>query len=106
MKPLRKVKVEEILHRLAAEFVVRESSLGSLITITRVELSDTAKVANLFFTTLPETEQETVLKFLQRKAPEFKLYVRGHSKLGILPELRFQIDFGERNRQKLDTLVY
>ena len=90
---------------MAAEFILREATSASLITVTRVALSDTAKVANIYFTTLPDAEQDTALKFLQRKAPEFKDYARDHSRVGMLPELRFQIDYGERNRQKLDTLT-
>ncbi|MBX4199124.1 ribosome-binding factor A [Candidatus Parcubacteria bacterium] len=104
MNGVKREKIEEILRHLAAEFILREATSASLITVTRVALSDTAKVANIYFTTLPDSEEDTALKFLQRKAPEFKDYARDNSRVGMLPELRFQIDYGERNRQKLDDL--
>lgn len=89
---------------MAAQFILEEGGKGSLITVTRVELYPAGKEGKIFFTTFPEKEEDTVLKFLERKAPEFKLYVRDHSRIGIVPHLVFKIDYGERNRQHLDTL--
>ena len=93
-----------MIHRLAAQFISEESSKSSLITVTRVELSPTGKEGKIFFTTLPESEEDTALKFLERKGPEFKRYVRDESRLGFVPHLDFKIDYGERNRQRLDEL--
>lgn len=104
MRDKKREIIAEILHRLAAEFVRDEASKSSLLTITRAELSPTGKEARIFFTTLPESEEETALKFLERKTSEFTHYVREHSKIGLIPHLTFQIDYGERNRQHLDTL--
>lgn len=89
----------------AAEFVVRESSPASLITITRVMLAPSGKLAHIYFTTLPEAAEDTALKFLTRKGSEFVDYVRNHTKIGIIPTLRFEIDYGERNRQRLDQIT-
>ncbi|MSR87593.1 MAG: ribosome-binding factor A [Candidatus Zambryskibacteria bacterium] len=105
MRELKRERITEIIHRLAAEFILAESSNSSLITITRVEISPTGKEAKVFFTTLPEKEEETALKFLERKTPEFKRYVRDESRIGIVPHLDFKIDYGERNRQRLDQLT-
>ena len=87
-----------------AKFVQDISSPASLITITRVELSMTGKEAKVFFTTLPEDQEDTALKFLIRKTPEFKKYLRDKSRLGLIPHIDFKIDYGERNRQRLDKL--
>ena len=104
MREIRKEKIGEQLHRLAAEFVRNESTGASLLTITRVEVSQSGKEAKIFFTTIPEAQQETALKFLERKTPEFKSYARDHSRIGMLPRIDFKIDYGERNRQRLDEL--
>jgi ribosome-binding factor A len=104
MKELRREKIGEVLHRLAAEFVRNESTGASLLTITRVEVSPSGKESKIYFTTLPEDQQETALKFLVRKTSEFKMYVRAHSRIGMIPHIEFKIDFGERNRQRLDEL--
>lgn len=93
-----------MLYRLAAEFIRDESGKTSLVTVTRVELSPTGKESKIFFTTLPENQEDTVLKFLERKMPEFKRYVRDESRLGFVPHIDFKIDYGERNRQRLDQI--
>lgn len=92
------------MHRMGAEFIRKESSKGSLITVTRVKVSPTGKEAKIFFTTLPESREDTALKFLERKTPEFKRYIRDESRIGIIPHIDFRIDYGERNRQRLDQL--
>ncbi|MFZ2484629.1 MAG: ribosome-binding factor A [Minisyncoccia bacterium] len=104
MRDIKREKIGEMIHRLAAEYVRDESSPASLLTITRVELSVTGKEAKIFFTTLPESQEDTALKFLERKTPEFKMYVRDHSRIGLVPRIDFKIDYGERNRQRLDEL--
>ena len=104
MREIKKGKTIEIIHRLVAKFVQDISSPASLITITRVELSMTGKEAKVFFTTLPENQEDTALKFLIRKTPEFKKYLRDKSRLGLIPHIDFKIDYGERSRQRLDKL--
>ena len=104
MNGKRHERKEEIIHRLAAEFVRDNSGKSSLITVTRVELYGKGKEARIFFTTLPESEEDTAEKFLVRKTNEFKTFVRDHSRLGVLPYFHFKIDYGERNRQRLDEL--
>lgn len=104
MKAQKHDKLEEIIHRLAAEFIRDEASNASLLTVTRVELNPSGKDAIIYFTTLPESEEETALKFLERKSGEFKDFAKSHSRIGFLPFMRFKIDYGERNRQRLDEL--
>lgn len=104
MREVKREIIAEILHRLAAQFSHDEGSLASLLTITRVEVSPTGKESKIFFTTLPESQEDTALKFLERKTPEFKRFVRDNSRIGIIPRIDFKIDYGERNRQRLDKL--
>jgi ribosome-binding factor A len=104
MREIKRERIGEILHRLAAEFIRDNTSQSSLLTITRVELSSTGKEAKVFFTTLPREQEETALKFLIRKTPEFRRYARDKSRISIMPHIDFKIDYGERNRQRLDEL--
>lgn len=104
MREIKKERIGEIIHRLAAEFARDEAGNSSLLTITRVELSPTGKEAKIYFTTLPEDQEDTVLKFLIRKTPEFNKYIRNKSRIGLIPRIDFKIDYGERNRQRLDEL--
>ncbi len=104
MREIKRERTAEIIHRLAAEFARNEASSASLLTITRVEISPTGKEAKIFFTTLPESGETPALKFLERKTLEFKRYVMDKSRLGLIPHMDFKIDYGERNRQRLDEL--
>ncbi|MEK7175795.1 MAG: ribosome-binding factor A [Patescibacteria group bacterium] len=104
MREVKREIIAEILHRLASKFAQEEGSSASLLTVTRVEMSPTGKEAKIFFTTLPETQEDTALKFLERKTPEFQRYVRDESRIGIIPHIDFKIDYGERNRQRLDEI--
>lgn len=104
MKSVRHDKIVEIIHRKAAEFIRDEAGRSSLITVTRVELNVSGKDAVVYFTTLPQEEEDTAQKFLDRKTPEFKEILIKESRIGIVPHIRFKIDYGERNRQRLDEL--
>ncbi len=100
----REIKIEEQLKNLAADFLQRESNGQSLITVTRAELGDKMKEATIFFTVFPDDKQEDALEFTKRKRSEFKQYVKEHSKIGRLPFFDFAVDFGEKNRQRIDEL--
>jgi ribosome-binding factor A len=104
MREIKRERTGEVLHRLAAKFILENSGKTSLVTVTRVELSPTGKESKIFFTTLPEDQEDTVLKFLERKTQEFKRYVRDESRIGFVPHIDFKIDYGERNRQRLDQI--
>lgn len=104
MREIKHNKMEEIIHRKAAEFIRDESGKSSLLTVTRVVLNPSGKDAIIYFTTLPESEEDTALKFLERKTPEFKQRFIKESRVGFPPHFRFKIDYGERNRQRLDEI--
>ncbi len=104
MSENRTEKIIEIIRKAAADFVQIESNGSSLITITEVRLSKDKKCANILFTVLPEDKEEAVLDFLRRMRSEFREYTKEKTSLGIIPTFDFQIDLGEKHRQKLDTI--
>lgn len=101
----RNERIKEILHDMAARFLTINGNGSSLITVTRVELTADAKRATIFFTVFPQYFEKTALEFAKRKRSEFKEFVKEHSKLGRIPLLDFDIDSGEKNRQKIDYLL-
>lgn len=101
----RDERLIEILRDLAARFLMLNGSGASLLTVTRVELTSDGKRATIFFTVFPDNFEKTALKFTKRKRSEFKEFVKEHSKLGRIPLLDFEIDSGEKNRQKIDNLL-
>lgn len=98
-------KIREILRDLGARFLLLNGNGSSLITVTNVELTQRAKHATIFFTVFPTEFEKTALEFAKRKRSEFKEFVMEQSKLGRVPQLDFEIDSGEKNRQKIDNLL-
>lgn len=101
----RKEKIKEILHDMGARFLEMNGNGSSLITVTSVDLTKDGKRATIFFTVFPDNFEKTALEFAKRKRSEFKKYIRDNSRLGIIPQLDFEIDVGEKNRQKIDDLL-
>ncbi len=101
----REEKIKEILHDLGARFLLLNGNGASLLTVTRVELTSDEKRATIFFTVFPDNLEKTALEFAKRKRSEFKEFIKDNSKLGHIPQMDFEIDSGEKNRQKIDALL-
>jgi ribosome-binding factor A len=104
MSEHRKEKVEELISHLASEFINREASHKSLITVTRVFLSEDFKHCDIFFTVFPENQINSALDFLKRQRSDFKLFFKGKSKVGQIPFFDFAIDEGEKARQRVEEI--
>lgn len=101
----RDEKIKDEVRNLAANFMQRESNHTSLITVTNVDMSPDGKRAVIFFTVLPADKQKAALDFAKRKRSEFRQYVTENSRIGRLPFFDFEIDMGEKNRQRIDDLL-
>lgn len=104
MNEKRTDRIIKIIKTTAAEFIQKESNNTSLITITDVKLSNDKKCANILFTVFPENKEKDVLEFAKRMRSEFRQYIKIHTKLGRIPTFDFQIDLGEKHRQKIDLI--
>jgi len=102
----RQEKMSEIIRQHSARFIEQESTPQSLITVTRVDISPDFKNTTIYFTTIPEQEEQTALSFLQRKRSDLREYLKKHMKTRIIPFVDIKIDEGERNRQKIDELLF
>lgn len=98
-------RIREILRDCGARFLSMNSNGTSLLTVTNVELTPDGKRATIFFTVFPAEYEKTALEFAKRKRSEFKEFLKDNSKLGRIPLLDFEIDTGEKNRQKIDNLL-
>lgn len=101
---LRDEKASSLLIHLAGEFIAREAGRGTLITPTRVDVSPDRKNATVYVSVFPDDQTDHALAFLARQGDEFKAYLKAHSRLNILPRVRFEADFGEKHRQRMDEL--
>ena len=101
----RNERMTEILHDMGARFLSINSNKSSLMTVTSVRVSGDEKCATIFFTVFPEKLEKTAMEFAKRKRSDFKTFIKENSKLGKIPQIDFEIDLGEKNRQKIDSLL-
>ena len=101
----RHPQVAEIIAHCAADFFARESNRQSLVTVTHADLSPDLKQTTIFFTVLPESAEETVLQFAKRSRTDFRKFLMDHTRLHPVPTVDFEIDYGEKNRQRIDDLT-
>ena len=109
MTDRRHIQVAESIAHLAGEFFARNpptgGASGSLVTVTRAELSDDFKSVLVLLSILPQAEEQAALKFAKRARSDFREYVKVHSFFHPVPTIDFEIDYGEKNRQRVDELT-
>lgn len=104
MSEIKTERLREIIRHRASAFLERESSGNALITVTDVKMSDKNRKAAVLFTVFPASSEHGVLDFAKRKRSEFRDFLKRESKLFMLPFIDFEVDLGEKNRQKIDSL--
>lgn len=102
--PHRKEKITAVVSHAASDFIERESNGKSLITVTNVMLSTDFQKATIFVTVFPDQEEEKALDFLKRNLNEFRDFVKRKTRLQYIPWFDFQIDDGEKSRQRIDEI--
>jgi ribosome-binding factor A len=100
----RDEKAGSQLRDLAGEFIAREAGRSTLITPTRVEFGRNPKFATIRVSVFPETETEHALAFLNRNVNEFREFLKKHGRFSVLPFIKFEEDYGEQNRRRMDEL--
>lgn len=96
---------EKEIKKYASDYITRNSSRLSLITITRAETSSDEKRILLHVSVLPEAAEGPAMDFLKRHQDDIRQHIIKHSKIRMMPWLRFTIDKGEKNRQLVDELL-
>jgi len=103
-KSRRQEKIEELLRHVTSSFIGEVSGVNSLITVTRTSVSKDLKKATVYITVIPEKEEKRALEFVKRKGSELRHRAKKQLSTRTLPFFEFEIDYGERNRQRIDEL--
>jgi len=102
--PHRREKIVDVISRAAAEFIQKESNRNSMITVTNIGLTDDFQKAIVFVTVFPEDQEQVAIDFLHRKLREFRNFIKKETRLQNIPWFDFQIDGGEKKRQRIDEI--
>lgn len=105
MSTKRQTQVAQLIAERAADYFARESNYLSLITVTRADISPDLKQVTVFLSVLPESAEESALDFAKRSRSEFRHFLTQKTRLKHVPTVDFQIDYGEKNRQRIDHLT-
>ena len=101
----RPEQTNESIAHLAALFLARESSTQSLITVTRSDMSSDFKNVTIYVSILPESQAEKALAFAKRMRSDFRDYLKEKTTMHPVPTVDFELDLGEKNRQRVDELT-
>jgi ribosome-binding factor A len=100
----RHEQLSQAIAEALSDFIARESTRTSLITITRVILTEDHARATALVSVLPDSAQKDVLHFLRRNRGEARSFLTKRGTMGRVPLIDFAIDIGERNRQRIEEL--
>lgn len=101
----RDEKLKDMIKKVAAKFLNIESNRVSLMTVTNVLLTENGKRATIFFTVFPNDKEKAALDFVKRKRSEFRDFAGENIRVGRIPFFDFEIDTGEKHRQKIDAIL-
>ncbi len=102
---LRTEKFEELIRRAAATFLERESNGDAMISVTHVSVTPDLRQAKVFLSVFPADKEAAVLHFAMRNGGEMRGYLKEHLSTKTIPFVTFEIDLGEKARQKIDDLL-
>ncbi|MBI5138608.1 MAG: ribosome-binding factor A [Candidatus Vogelbacteria bacterium] len=98
-------KLRSLITDFSADFIARNSSGKSLITVTNVLLSKDGRSAKILFTVLPESLEDEALHFLKRNRSELYDYAKTKMRGRYIPFFDFEVDKGEKFRISLDKAL-
>lgn len=101
----RDEKLKNTIKESAAKFLNIESNRLSMLTVTDTLISKDGKYATILFTVYPNDKEKAALDFVKRKRVEFRDFAKKNIRTGRIPFFDFEIDAGEKHRQKVDSLL-
>jgi ribosome-binding factor A len=102
----RQIKVsEEIAHRAGDFLAANVRAGGSLVTVTRADISPDLRNVTIFVSIIPKAHEAEMLKSLKRLRTDFHDYLKAKTVLRDVPTVDFEIDLGEENRRRIDELT-
>lgn len=97
--------LQEAIRVQSANWILRNASNSSLITVSSVEVFNKGKRARILVTVLPEHKEEAVIDFLKRNVNDMREYIGKNIRSHSVPFLDVDIDIGTKNLQRIDELL-
>ncbi|MDD4290549.1 MAG: ribosome-binding factor A [Patescibacteria group bacterium] len=96
----RTEQVSSELLSLISQIIEREIEIpGCFVTITNVSVTPDLKIANINFTTIPDTHEDRALRILKTNSQSIQKSLKSKIRFYTIPKLRFFIDEGDKKRR-------
>ena len=99
----RNQHLSEYIKNYSGDFFARNTSGGSMITVTNVWVSPDNKKADIFISVMPESKSEAAINFAKRQRTDLQKYIFTKIKLSHLPFLDILLDKSGNIYDKLRT---
>ncbi|MEK7158639.1 MAG: 30S ribosome-binding factor RbfA, partial [Patescibacteria group bacterium] len=95
---------EEMRYQLG-EILTRDIEVPSdfFITITAVKTSADLRAATMFFTVLPEQQEEAAVTFLKRHLRDIRVELGRRVRMKFTPRLLFSLDTGAVKARRIES---
>lgn len=102
----RTERVNELIKRELRMIIVKEIDVGSsIVTFTRVEISEDINYADIYFSTIPDESARGVLEELNQNIFDIQQRLNKRLRIRPVPKIRFHIDEGEHEARKIDEVL-
>ena len=105
MSEHRNEKIINAIKESDAIFIEKEAGKTSLITVTRVLMSEDKRRADIMISVITREKENAAYGFVKRNLTELRKNIAKSLKINPVPFLDVKIDEGEKNRQKIDELL-
>ncbi|MEK7566556.1 MAG: ribosome-binding factor A [Patescibacteria group bacterium] len=106
MDQKRAERANSLIQKLAANFIEREiNPAGALTTVTRIEIAPSFKEVRIFVSVWPETKEGGIRDALLTAKKDFYEYMKKNFKIKYMPAFDFEIDKGEKARQRIEEIL-
>jgi ribosome-binding factor A len=101
----RQERVSSLLKNLISSFIKSENLLGSVVTISAVEVAKDIKTAKVFISVFPEEKEKETIKLLEEKSHELYNYFSSRLKMRFTPRVIFLPDKIMKAERRIGELL-
>jgi len=104
--PERTKRVAELIRREVSQIVSKEIYMGNVfVTFTRIEISGDIRYADIYFSVIPDIEQEKTMVVLNKNIFTIQQFLNKRLRMRPVPQIRFHIDETEKEARKIDKII-
>lgn len=105
MKEKKQERIRSWLRDIAADFIKTSANTSDLVTVTRAEISDDLKRADIYISAYPPEREKNTLTLLKKQEGELRKYAQARFKRKFLPAFEFRLERGDDQTLRVEELL-